>query len=52
MSTPRWWDRLSGTELRDRLVQRGVDPDVAARLVYDRDRSAAARDAIDRRLGP
>jgi len=44
----RWGELadLGDSELRARLIQRGVDIDRAARLVNDRDRSADARAGI------
>lgn len=44
------WDDLSDSELRSRLVQRGVPIDEAYELVADRDRSPAARARISEHL--
>lgn len=46
-----WWDDLSGAELRARLVQRGVEPDVAYLAVFLRDRSRDWRRFITTVLG-
>ena len=43
------WDDLSDSELRSRLVKRGVDPLVARRLVRHRERTGA-RTTIERVL--
>lgn len=46
----RWWDRLSSTELRARLEQRGVPPLVAGLLVQRRDVDPRVRAEITRQL--
>lgn len=45
-----WWDRLSSSELRARLEQRGVPPLVAGLLVLRRDTDTHARLTISRLL--
>lgn len=45
-----WWDRLSSSELRARLEQRGVPPLVAGLLVLHRDTDPHARLTISRML--
>lgn len=49
MRERRWWDRLSGSELTARLLQRGVGSVSTASLVRDRDGDMAAQ-IIDKYL--
>lgn len=49
--TNRWWDDAGDAELRRRLEQRGVHPEIAIELVRDRDDDPDTRNTIDRIVG-
>jgi hypothetical protein len=46
-----WTDSLEDSELHARLIQHGINPHTAQRLVHDRDQWAAS-DEIERILDP